>query len=158
MPPHFFSLHCIKYNPANQHFITITNIMILGMNTKIYKETNQRELILLILKGTHAHPTADWIYEEARKKIPRISKGTVYRNLAVLAERGEITVLNLSGTITRYEAKQPFHYHFRCERCGKVEDVDIPVLEELNRVACKATGLKVTYHQLEFRGVCKNCQ
>jgi Fur family transcriptional regulator, peroxide stress response regulator len=132
--------------------------MILGMNTKIYKNTRQRKLILLILKGTRAHPTADWIYEEARKKIPRISKGTVYRNLTILIEKGEIKELNLSGTITRYEAKQPFHYHFRCEQCGKIEDVNIAVFEELNHQAGEATGYKVTYHQLEFRGFCENCQ
>jgi len=128
------------------------------MNTNKYKETRQRELILLILKGTHRHPTADWIYDEARKKIPNISKGTVYRNLAILSERGEIAELNLSGTITRYEIKQPPHYHFRCEQCGKVLDVNIPIAEELNRKAGKETGFKVTYHQLEFRGLCKDCQ
>jgi len=132
--------------------------MILGMNTKIYKETRQREVILLILTGTRAHPTADWIYDEARKKIPRISKGTVYRNLAILSERGEIKELNLSGTITRYEAKRTFHYHFRCEKCGILEDVDIPVSEELNHQAGEATGYKVTSHQLEFRGLCETCQ
>jgi Fur family transcriptional regulator, peroxide stress response regulator len=132
--------------------------MILGMNTKIYKNTRQRELVLSILKRTRAHPTADWIYEEARKKFPRISKATIYRNLAILSERGEIKELNLSGTITRYEAKQPFHYHFRCEKCGKVEDVNIPVSEELNHRAEEATGNKVTYHQLEFRGLCENCK
>jgi Fur family transcriptional regulator, peroxide stress response regulator len=132
--------------------------MILGMNTKFYKETRQRELILAILKGTHAHPTADGIYEEARKKIPRISKGTVYRNLAILSKIGEIVELNLDGTNTRYEVKQSSHYHFRCEQCGKVEDVNIPFSEELNDKASDATGYMVTSHQLEFRGLCKECQ
>jgi Fur family transcriptional regulator, peroxide stress response regulator len=128
------------------------------MNTKMYKETKQRELILLILKGTRNHPTADWIYDEARKKIPNISKGTIYRNLTILLERGEIEALNLSGTITRYEVKQARHYHFRCEVCGKVMDVNMPVAEALNRKAGEDTGFKVKYHQLEFRGVCKDCQ
>jgi Fur family transcriptional regulator, peroxide stress response regulator len=132
--------------------------MILGMNTKKYKKTKQRELILLILKGTRTHPTADRIYEEARKEIPKISKGTVYRNLAILSEKGEIKELDLSGPMTRYEAKQPFHYHFRCDQCGKVMDVNIVVAEDLNRQAGKATGFKVVYHQLEFRGLCIDCQ
>ena len=128
------------------------------MNTKKYKETRQRELILLVLAGTHRHPTADWIYEKARKKIPKISKGTVYRNLAILLERGEIAELNLSGTVTRYEIKQPSHYHFRCEQCGKVMDVNMPVAEDLNHKAAAETGLVVNHHQLEFRGCCKDCQ
>jgi Fur family transcriptional regulator, peroxide stress response regulator len=128
------------------------------MNTNTYKETRQRELILFILKGTRSHPTADWIYDEARKKISNISKGTVYRNLTILLERGEIAELNLSGTVTRYEIKQPSHYHFRCELCGKVMDVNMPVAEDLNRKAAEETGFRVNHHQLEFRGICRDCR
>jgi Fur family transcriptional regulator, peroxide stress response regulator len=128
------------------------------MNIKKYKETKQRALILQILSGTRTHPTADWIYEKARKKIPTISKGTVYRNLAILLERGEIAELNLSGTVSRYEIRQPSHYHFRCEQCGKVGDVNVPEMQELNRAASDLTGFKVTHHQLEFRGLCRDCQ
>jgi Fur family transcriptional regulator, peroxide stress response regulator len=131
--------------------------MIIGMNIKKYKQTRQRDLILSILKETHSHPPADWIYEEARKSIPKISKGTVYRNLVILLERGEIEELKLSGTISRYEAKHPVHYHFRCDNCGKVVDVSVPVVQNLNNDAGKATGCKVTGHKLEFHGYCKNC-
>jgi Fur family transcriptional regulator, peroxide stress response regulator len=134
------------------------SIIILGMNTKIYKQTKQRELILSILKGTRSHPPADWIYEEARKNIPKISKGTVYRNLVILLEKGEIEELGLSGTISRYEAKQTEHYHIRCSQCGKVVDVNIPVANQMNLDASKATGFKVTGHRLEFHGYCKDCQ
>jgi Fur family transcriptional regulator, peroxide stress response regulator len=133
--------------------------MILGMNmNRQFKETRQRELILLILQGTTSHPTADWIYDEARKKMPQISKSTVYRNLGILLERGEITALNLNGTITRYEIKQNPHYHFRCEQCGQVFDLQHPVKEDLDRKVEANTGFKVKYHQLEFRGICQECQ
>jgi Fur family transcriptional regulator, peroxide stress response regulator len=133
--------------------------MILGMNmNKKFKETKQRELILLILQGAKSHPTADWIYGKARKKMPQISKSTVYRNLGILLERGDIAVLNLSGTITRYEIKQKPHYHFRCEQCGQVFDLEDPVKEDLNRKVEANTGFQVKYHQLEFRGLCKECQ
>jgi len=129
------------------------------MNTdKIHRETRQKEMILLILQGSCEHPTADWIYEQARKKMPRISKGTVYRNLSVLLEEGKISELNLSGTVTRYEIKQKNHYHFRCEQCGKVFDLESPVKEELDRKVEAQTGFRIKYHQLEFRGLCKKCQ
>jgi Fur family transcriptional regulator, peroxide stress response regulator len=129
------------------------------MNMKIqFKETRQRELILLILQGTRSHPTADWIYEEARKKMPQISKSTVYRNLGILIKMGEITALNSNGTITRYEIKQKPHYHFRCEQCGQVFDLENPIKEDLDRKVEANTGFKVKYHQLEFRGLCKECQ
>jgi Fur family transcriptional regulator, peroxide stress response regulator len=133
--------------------------MILGMNmNNKFKETKQRELILLILKGTKSHPNADWIYEEARTKMPQISKSTVYRNLGILVERGDIEALNLDGTVTRYEIKQKNHYHFRCEQCGIVYDLKDPIKKYLDRKVEENTGFQVKYHQLEFRGLCKDCQ
>jgi Fur family peroxide stress response transcriptional regulator len=122
------------------------------------RETRQKEAILMVLRGTRSHPTADRVYDEVRKTIPGISKGTVYRNLKVLREAGEVTGLDLAGTVTRYEAKRPDHYHFRCTRCGRVLDVDEPVNAELNRKVADRTGFQVSYHQLEFRGLCEKCQ
>ena len=122
------------------------------------RETKQRETILRVLRNTRSHPTADCIYEEVRKEIPNISKGTVYRNLRILQESGQISELNLNGTVSRFEAKQESHYHFRCEQCGRVFDIDEPVDRELDRKVAKRTGLKISYHQLEFRGLCHDCQ
>ena len=122
------------------------------------RETKQREAILRVLMNTKSHPTADLIYDEVKKEIPNISKGTVYRNLKVLQENGQVSELNLNGTISRFEVKQDSHYHFRCEKCGRVSDIDMPVDRELDRHIEKITGLKISYHQLEFRGLCKDCQ
>jgi len=122
------------------------------------RETKQREAILRVLRNTKAHPTADRIYEEVKKEIPNISKGTVYRNLQVLQEDGAVTELNLNGTLSRFEAKQASHYHFRCEQCGRVFDVDELMNNELDERVAKKTGFKVSHHQLEFRGLCKDCQ
>ena len=124
----------------------------------IRRETKQREAILKALRNTRSHPTADQIYDEVRKNIPNISKGTVYRNLQVLQDDGAITELKLNDTLSRYEVKQESHYHFRCEKCGRVSDIDMPVDKELDQQVEKRTGLKVSYHQLEFRGLCKDCQ
>ena len=122
------------------------------------RETKQREAILRVLMNTKSHPTADLIYDEVKKEIPNISKGTIYRNLKVLQENGQVSELNLNGTISRFEVKQDSHYHFRCEKCGRVSDIDMPVDRELDRHIEKITGLKIAYHQLEFRGLCKDCQ
>ena len=122
------------------------------------RETRQRDAILEVLEGVRTHPTADWIYDEVRKKLPRISKGTVYRNLKVLEEEGKITELNLSGTVSRFEVKQDRHYHFRCEKCGRVFDLDVPVEKDLDDRVAASTGLKINCHQLEFRGLCDDCQ
>jgi len=122
------------------------------------RETRQREAILNVLRSADSHPTADWIYDEVRKAIPNISKGTVYRNLQILREKGEISELNLSGTVSRFEGRQENHYHFRCDKCGRVFDLDEPVNNELDERVARKTGFKVSYHQLEFCGLCKDCQ
>jgi Fur family peroxide stress response transcriptional regulator len=124
----------------------------------MHKNTKQRQAILDVLRGTTSHPTADWIYDEVRKMIPNISKGTVYRNLKILRETGQISELNLSGTVSRFEGKRDNHYHFRCDNCGRVFDVDEPVDIELDKKVAGKTGFKIYCHQMEFRGLCRNCQ
>lgn len=122
------------------------------------RATKQREAILEILRNNRSHPTADQIYDTVRQQIPNISKGTVYRNLQVLREGGAISELNPNGTLSRYEEKQDKHYHFRCEKCGRVFDLDEPVNTEVDKRVSARTGFKVSYHQMEFRGLCKDCQ
>ena len=122
------------------------------------RETRQREAILNVLRDADSHPTADQIYDEVRKTIPNISKGTVYRNLKILKDTGKISELNLDGTVSRYEDKKDNHYHFRCEKCGRIFDLDEPVNHALDEKIAKQTGFTVSHHQLEFRGLCKACQ
>jgi Fur family peroxide stress response transcriptional regulator len=123
----------------------------------IRRETKQREAILNVLRQADSHPTADRIYDRVRKEIPNISKGTVYRNLKLLKEMGEISELYLAGTVSRYEGRREKHYHFGCEKCGRVFDLDEPVNNELDDRVARRTGFLVDYHQLEFRGLCKDC-
>jgi Fe2+ or Zn2+ uptake regulation protein len=95
---------------------------------------------------------------EGERLALRLRMLAVYRNLQVLEEDGAIMELNLNGTVSRYEAKQKSHYHFRCEKCGRVSDIDMPLQLDLDQQAEKRTGLKISSHQLEFRGLCKECQ
>lgn len=122
------------------------------------KKTRQRETILKVLKGTKSHPTADWIHNEVRKEIPTISLGTVYRNLKLLSEKGDILELDLGGKLSRYDAYTEPHYHFRCDKCDSVFNVAEPVNKEIDDRVAGDTGCWVTHHRLEFRGLCGNCQ
>ncbi len=122
------------------------------------KKTKQKEAILEVLRGTCSHPSADWIYNEVRKEIPNISLGTVYRNLRLLCRSGEVLELDLCGTLSRFDARMDNHYHFRCEKCGQVFDVDEPVNEEVDGRVARKTGFRVMYHRLEFRGFCLDCR
>ncbi len=89
------------------------------------KKSKQRDAILSFLKTRKDHPTADTIYENVRQDIPNISLGTVYRNLALLTELGEIKKLSFDGSSDRYDPETSPHCHFRCRNCGKVMDVEV---------------------------------
>lgn len=122
------------------------------------RKTKQRLAIIEVLQGVRTHPSADSIYDEVRKKLPHISKGTIYRNLNLLEDEGLITELNVDGVVGRYEIRQHNHYHFICEKCGRIFDLNEPVETGLNAKFAKKTGFNITHHHLEFRGVCLGCQ
>lgn len=122
-----------------------------------YRTTKQKRMILEVLKSTDTHPTADWVYEKVRKKIPSISIGTVYRNLNILKSQGQILELNFGKGFSRYDGTPANHYHFTCEECGRVLDVNAPPVHELEHTVAKKMGVRVTHHRLEFYGVCDEC-
>jgi Fe2+ or Zn2+ uptake regulation protein len=120
-------------------------------------DTRHRKAILTVLRNDCRHLTADEVHEEVRKSIPHISKGTVYRNLKLLREQGEIFELELAGAAARFEARTQRHSHFVCERCGGVFDLDTPCDTELDGCVEASTGYHVDYHNLEFHGLCPDC-
>jgi Fur family ferric uptake transcriptional regulator len=119
--------------------------------------TLQRKTILNILRQTNWHPSADKIYELVRKQLPRISLGTVYRNLEVLADLGLIQKLELGGTIKRFDWNPKKHYHIRCLCCGQVDDAPIAPLNKLEDELYGATVFSIIGHRLEFEGFCPDC-
>jgi len=120
--------------------------------------TKQRRVIKEILCSTKSHPTADWIYEEARKVLPDISLGTVYRNLQVLLSEDNIQELNYGKGYSRFDGNPRPHYHFVCKQCGRVYDVEMPLADFLTEAAAQATGGIVESHRLEFAGICRDCR
>lgn len=121
------------------------------------KRSRQRDAILNYLMSTSEHPTADMVYEQIRKEIPNISLGTVYRNLNQLSEYGMIQKLNLDPKTERFDGNVNDHYHVVCEKCGRVEDIEIPSLEHIDVLAGSTFTGKITGHMVAFRGICKAC-
>jgi Fur family transcriptional regulator, peroxide stress response regulator len=119
--------------------------------------TPQRRVLLDELKGTHDHPSADLLYERVRKRLPRISLGTVYRNLDLLSEEGLIHKLQLGGQM-RFDADLTHHCHVRCEQCGCVDDVDCQAPEHVEQAFIAPNGYRITGHRFEWVGVCPQCQ
>ncbi|NLY51083.1 MAG: transcriptional repressor [Firmicutes bacterium] len=122
------------------------------------RSTRQRRVVLEVLRSTKSHPTADWIYEEVRKRVPNVSLGTVYRNLNLLRDMGEIMELNFGSTYSRFDGNPEPHYHFSCMNCGRVLDVNIPVCTELEEKVRREHGWEVRSHRVEFYGLCSECK
>ncbi|MDD6022222.1 MAG: Fur family transcriptional regulator [Acutalibacteraceae bacterium] len=119
------------------------------------RNTIQRSLVLKAVLGLHNHPTADEIYDEVIKVCPSISKGTVYRNLNLLAESGEIRRVAVANAPDRYDFAVYPHAHFRCKACGRVFDYVIAEKELINDR--DNPDLKASDYDLVFSGLCKNC-
>jgi Fur family transcriptional regulator, ferric uptake regulator len=120
--------------------------------------TPQRKAILEELWMADSHLTADEVYKMVRARMPRISLGTVYRNLEILSRLGMIHKLELGGIQRRFNAKTQDHYHLRCLRCGRIDDVPMEPQTVLEESAEGLTDYKVLGHRLEFVGLCLTCR
>jgi len=120
--------------------------------------TRQRQIILEELKKLRTHPTAYHIYELVRKRLPKISLGTVYRNLEMLSESGMIQKLEMAGTQKRFDGVIENHYHVRCIRCGRVEDVSVPLVSAIDEIVRDVSDFEILWHRLEFCGLCAECR
>ncbi len=130
-----------------------------GHPTPETRQTRQRALIYAIVASTRTHPTADWIYERARRRMPRVSMGTVYRNLQVLEREGRLRAIDAWGKSTRYDADLSEHYHFLCDRCGAIADLEKPEGSDARVAALlRGRGYRLSGHRLEFRGICPGCR
>ncbi|MDH5523204.1 MAG: transcriptional repressor [Desulfobulbaceae bacterium] len=120
--------------------------------------TKQRQLILDELMSVKSHPTADELYQMVRKRLPKISLGTVYRNLEIMSDCGVIQKLDIGGTQKRFDANAETHYHVRCAKCGKVDDIDMPPDRSVEKEAGKLSKYTIIRHRLEFTGICPACK
>jgi Fe2+ or Zn2+ uptake regulation protein len=122
------------------------------------RSSSQRNLVHQVVESAHDHPTAQAVFERARKRLPSISLGTVYRNLQLLVEQNLLLERKVDNRPARYEANRYRHYHVCCLRCGALEDLSVPYQEMLDRRVQKIVRYKLQEHRLEFFGICPRCQ
>lgn len=120
------------------------------------RRSKQRDQIIQVVKEPGQHPTAEGIYNKLKSRIPSLSLGTVYRNLAHLQTQGLVQKM-VCGTTDRFEGNLAPHYHVMCDKCGLVEDVFLPVNSALNDEANRVSTFKITGHRIDFFGICKSC-
>ena len=126
------------------------------MTTK--RNTIQKSLVRDAVRSLKRHVTADEVYEFLKSDHPTIGKGTVYRNLGVLAESGEIRKVEVPGSTTHYDFTLKNHYHVRCVRCGNISDVDMDEIPDLIEKIHDTHGMKFLEYDISFKGVCKDCK
>lgn len=121
------------------------------------RNTRQRQLVLNIVKEHCDHPTADQIFFEAHEQDPKISRGTVYRNLNILVQNGAVRQIDMPSA-NRFDSYLEPHYHIECCRCGCIVDAPIKYQEELDRELEEKTGFTVERHNMVFSGYCSECR
>ena len=119
--------------------------------------TVQRSVILEELRKLRTHPTADEIYHVVRQRLPRISLGTVYRNLEHLTHTRDILKLNLGGNVTRFDGCCEERYHAACLACGRIFDIPAEALPKISPTLSEP-GFQVTDVRISFEGYCAACQ
>jgi Fur family ferric uptake transcriptional regulator len=115
-------------------------------------------VVLEELKRLNSHPTATELYEITRTRLPKISLGTVYRNLELLAQNGVIQKLEIGGSEARFDGNPERHYHVRCIYCERVDDVDGLPEDFVKGQVHSLAGYVIVGFRLDFLGVCPDCQ
>lgn len=130
--------------------------MIIIIDKELFmRNTKQKKLVYDLVKGCCDHPTADQIYERARAVEPNISLGTVYRNLANLAESGELLKLETADKSLHYDGNMTYHEHFLCSSCGKIVDV---WNQRISTQKLEDEGLTVEAIKVIYYGKCSDCK
>lgn len=124
---------------------------------KALRNTNQRNIVLNDVLSRKDHPTADEIYQSVREKHPKISRGTVYRNLKLLSRQGKIRHICVPETADRFDSMIDNHYHFLCEKCKRVFDLNLAYLNNLEEEISDMDGFVLNYHRLVYIGLCPDC-
>ncbi len=125
------------------------------------KYSKQRDAIREFLYSRHDHPTAEIVYKNIIKEYPKISLGTVYRNLAFLVEQGEAITVPCEDGSVHFDAKTEPHYHFQCTKCKAISDIELDDEAFENSMKSRVQSVcnqgKIDGHVTFFYGVCNDC-
>ncbi len=119
--------------------------------------TVQRRAVLEALAARRDHPTADQLYEDVARRLPGISRATVYRALEVMVRAGVVRKVWYAGAATRFEVPERRHHHLVCVLCDAVVDLHQPALDRLPGPGRAARGFRVLDYSVQFMGVCAQC-
>ena len=119
--------------------------------------SHQRERIYRAVVESHEHPTANMVYEQLKAEMPKLSLGTVYRNLNQLADAGRLKKIPLADGSCRFDKTRESHSHIVCDECGAVSDVHLPSFESFETAIETETGYELRSYDVVLRGLCADC-
>ncbi len=123
------------------------------------KSTAQRDTIVRAFLDTQRHVSVEELYNEVRRRNPRIGYATVYRTMKLLTECGIAAERHFRDGEARYEsAAKRHHDHLICERCGRIVEFEEPRIEDLQEQIAKRLGFQFTGHKMELYGICRDCR
>ena len=123
----------------------------------VRRHSRKRDAILDCIRNSRIHPSAEWIYAQLKPDHPDLSLGTVYRNLALFRESGEVVSVATVHGVDRLDACTQPHAHFICEKCNAVLDIDVPQ-DDLRAELEQRYGCRVQRSEMLFRGICSQCK
>ena len=135
----------------------ITNKVIDTLRDRGLRLTRPRRIILDVVRATDAHPTAAFVYRRVRRRLPRVSLATVYRNLRMLAAEGFLAERAEEGGL-RFDGNTGPHDHFTCLTCRRIFDVPARVEQRSRHRLAARTGFEVLDHRTEYFGRCAACR
>ena len=122
------------------------------------RNTIQKDLVRNTVYEMRRHVTANEVYEFVKESCPTIGKGTVYRNLDILVEEGNLRKVEVSDEPNRFDLTLKNHYHVRCVNCGEISDVDMDEILGLLEKIHDTHGTDFLGYDILFKGICPKCQ
>lgn len=122
------------------------------------KMTPQRLALLQYMATSESHPTVDEIYKDLQRSLPSLTTATIYSNLKCFKKYDLIYELSFGEVASRFEWATSFHYHVKCDVCGKISDFYYPKLVEVEEFAKTKTGFNIAHHLFELNGICPKCK
>lgn len=121
------------------------------------RNTKQRGLVLDVVRSHYDHPTAEQIYNDVHEQNEKVSRATVYRNLNLLDDLGEIQQI-FAPVANRFDLRCDPHYHLMCVKCGSVVDAPLEYQQAYDELVASSSGFRLIGHQSLFEGICPDCQ
>lgn len=127
------------------------------LKSKGLRVTPQRFAVYSNLLNRQDHPTAEQILVSLNQNSPTSSQATIYSSLQALRDVGLVREVLLEEGVCRYDANVSSHHHFRCKKCGSIEDIPWEQVEDVTFKGLRS-GLTVEEYELTVHGICDRCQ